>query len=69
MKMKNISNLKIKNVGKKEETNPLKIVREFQKKYRSNIPIKRIEYTWNATSNSVAELKQKNYSLGSQSIL
>jgi len=67
--MKNIPTLKIKNVTKKEETNPLKIVREFQKKYRSNIPVKRIDYTWSVTSNSVVELKQKSYSLGSQSIL
>lgn len=56
-------------IVKGEETSPLRIVREFQRKYRSNIPIKRIDYSWNATSNSVVELKQKNYSLGSQSIL
>lgn len=69
MKMKNIPTLKIKNITKKEETNPLKIVREFQKKYRSNIPVKRIDYTWSATSSSVVELKQKNYLLDSLSIL
>ena len=43
-------------------TDPLKIVKEFQEKYRRTIPkTHNIEYRWEANPGSVGELKQKNY--------
>lgn len=49
------------------EDNPLKIVRDFQKKYReskTNAPD--ITYKWEANPSSSVELTQKNYAPDSQ---
>ena len=58
-----------KNVFSKDD--PLKTVREFQRKYRNTIPHhKNLEYKWETNPpSSVGEVKQRNYSEGSQSIL
>lgn len=48
----------------------LRIVREFQKKYRSTIPDKTsLDYTWESNPNSVGQLQQRSCSEGFQSVL
>lgn len=48
----------------------LRIVREFQRKYRRTIQDKGdLNYTWEANPNSVGELKQKSYLEDSRLIL
>ena len=57
---------------KRENSDAIKIVREFQKKYRETIPQKPQEaYKWNVNPPAVNEgsLTQKNYFQDSQSAL
>lgn len=45
-----------------QEQDALKIVREFQRKYRKTIPDKgHLDYTWEANPTAAGQLKQKNY--------
>ena len=51
-----------------KNSDAIRIVREFQKKYRENMPVKENVYNqWQINPSSVAEgmLRQKNYGSGS----
>ncbi len=66
--IKSVKNIK-KDTKQQAEDNPLKIVRDFQKKYRAaNDKGATLHYTWQTSSNSSGELKQKNYSTDFQLI-
>lgn len=52
----------------RKKSDAIRTVREFQKKYRENIPVKENIYNqWRTNPSSVAKvmLKQKNYGSGS----
>ncbi len=52
------------------EMDALKVVREFQRKYRKTIPIKgNLDYAWEVNPNSAGQLKQKNYTGDFQLVL
>ena len=66
--IKTVKTLK-KDAKQQTEENPLKIVRDFQKKYRAaNDKGATLHYIWQTSSNSSGELKQKNYSTDFQLI-